>query len=189
MTLKWWWLTLKWWWLTWIWWWLTQHDASINITIIKTSSESIESIVLDSRHLLKLKMFNLNLWKNKSYYMNFTHKYLSYRVFQKSVPEPSKFGCRIIFWIIYLSKSFHKNSQKKLYYVIIINICKYIIFLSIILNVHNDPCFEDKSSSLTLKCRPVHFSENSCICLYKLYKKYKAYVVWLVFLQVRVKHF
>ena len=40
-------------------------------------------------------------------------------------------------------------------------ISKYfrIIFISIILNVHNDPCFEDKSSSLTLKCCPVHFSE------------------------------
>ena len=32
-----------------------------------------------------------------------------------------------------------------------------------ILNVHNDPCFEDKSSSLTLRYRPVHFSKNSCI--------------------------
>ena len=35
--------------------------------------------------------------------------------------------------------------------------------LSILLNVHIDPCFEDKSSSLTLKYRPVHFSENSCM--------------------------
>ena len=34
--------------------------------------------------------------------------------------------------------------------------------MSIILNVHNDPCFEDESSSLTLKYRPVHFSEKSC---------------------------
>ena len=31
--------------------------------------------------------------------------------------------------------------------------------LSIILNGHNDPCFEDKSLSLTLKYRTVHFSE------------------------------
>ena len=38
-----------------------------------------------------------------------------------------------------------------------------MIFISIILNVHNGPCFEDKSSSLTLKYRQVHFSENSCI--------------------------
>ena len=30
------------------------------------------------------------------------------------------------------------------------------------LNVNNDPCFEDKSSSLTLKYRPVHFFESSC---------------------------
>ena len=37
-----------------------------------------------------------------------------------------------------------------------------IICISIILNGHNDPCFEDKSSSLTLKYRPVHFSKNSC---------------------------
>ena len=46
--------------------------------------------------------------------------------------------------------------------------CKYIlknIFSSIILNVHNDPCFEDKSSSLTLKYCPVHFSELNCIRL------------------------
>ena len=43
-------------------------------------------------------------------------------------------------------------------------ISKYfrIILISIILNVHNDPCFEDKSSSLTLRYRPVHFFENSC---------------------------
>ena len=31
------------------------------------------------------------------------------------------------------------------------------------MNVNNDPCFEDKSSSLTLKNRPVHFFESSCI--------------------------
>ena len=31
------------------------------------------------------------------------------------------------------------------------------------MNVHIDPCFEEKSSSLTLKYLPVHFSENSCI--------------------------
>ena len=37
-----------------------------------------------------------------------------------------------------------------------------MICISIILNVHNDPCFEDKSSSLTLKYSQVHFSENSC---------------------------
>ena len=77
-----------------------------------------------------------------------------------------KFGCRVTF---YSSKSCRKsglirhlfpqkifkfcfNSIKKK------NICKFII-----LNVHNDPCFEDKSSSLTLKYRPVHFSESSCI--------------------------
>ena len=29
--------------------------------------------------------------------------------------------------------------------------------------IHIDPCFEDKSSSLTLKYRPVHFSESSFI--------------------------
>ena len=40
------------------------------------------------------------------------------------------------------------------------------IFESIILNVNNDPCFEEKSSSLTLRYRPVHFFENSCICMY-----------------------
>ena len=32
------------------------------------------------------------------------------------------------------------------------------------LNVNNQPCFEDKSSSLTLKYQPEHFSEISCIC-------------------------
>ena len=31
-----------------------------------------------------------------------------------------------------------------------------------ILNVNNDPCFEDKTSSLTLKYGPVHFFESSC---------------------------
>jgi len=48
-----------------------------------------------------------------------------------------------------------------------INTLKYfrILFISIILNVHNDPCFEDKPSSLTLKYRPVHFFENSCMYL------------------------
>ena len=35
-----------------------------------------------------------------------------------------------------------------------------MIFEWIILNVHNDPCFEDKSSSLNN--RPLHFSENIC---------------------------
>ena len=40
---------------------------------------------------------------------------------------------------------------------------KYFVnFLSIILNVHNDPCFEDKSSSFTLKYRPVHFLYTFC---------------------------
>ena len=49
-----------------------------------------------------------------------------------------------------------------------INVCIYIlkffriIFKSSILNVHNDPCFEE-SSSLTLRYSPVNFSENSCI--------------------------
>ena len=33
--------------------------------------------------------------------------------------------------------------------------------MSIILNLHNDPCFEDKSLSLTLKYRPVHFSDKA----------------------------
>ena len=52
------------------------------------------------------------------------------------------------------------NSQKKqiLCFNFITNINMYII----ILNVHNDPCFEDKSSSLTLKYRPVHFYKYSC---------------------------
>ena len=50
----------------------------------------------------------------------------------------------------------------------LINTSKYfqMIFISIILNEHNDPCFEDKSSSLTLKYRLVHFSENSCSFLF-----------------------
>ena len=34
------------------------------------------------------------------------------------------------------------------------------------MNVHNDPCFEDKSSSLTLKYCPVHFSETA-VCILK----------------------
>ena len=36
----------------------------------------------------------------------------------------------------------------------------------IILNLHNDPCFKDKSSSFTLKYCLVHFSETSCILSY-----------------------
>ena len=36
-----------------------------------------------------------------------------------------------------------------------------VIIMSIILNLHNDPCFEDKSLSLTLKYRPVHFSDKA----------------------------
>ena len=53
------------------------------------------------------------------------------------------------------------NSQKKhiLCFNFITNINMYII----ILNVHTDPCFEDKSSFLTLKYRPVHFSKYSCM--------------------------
>ena len=39
----------------------------------------------------------------------------------------------------------------------------WLNFKSIILNVHIDPCFEDKLSSLTLKYWAVHFSESSCI--------------------------
>ena len=31
------------------------------------------------------------------------------------------------------------------------------------MNVDSDPCFEDKSSSLTFKYRPVHFFESSCM--------------------------
>ena len=46
---------------------------------------------------------------------------------------------------------------------------KYTFFLSIILKVHNDPCFEDKSSSFTLKCRPVHFP-NKAVCIVLLYR-------------------
>ena len=30
------------------------------------------------------------------------------------------------------------------------------------MNVNIDPCFEDRSSSLTLKYRPVHFFESIC---------------------------
>ena len=40
-------------------------------------------------------------------------------------------------------------------------ICKYLLKNSIILNVHNDPCFEDKSLSLTLNNRPVHFFDKA----------------------------
>ena len=94
-----------------------------------------------------------------------------------------------MFWSIYLSESCRKsgfisllhicisNSHKKKCFNFIrnINVCKYIyiskyfriIFISIILNVNNDPCFEDKSSSLTLRYRPVHFFKNSCINIYK----------------------
>ena len=74
-----------------------------------------------------------------------------------------KFGCRVIF---YLSKSCRKSglishlsiefTQKRNHifknFITNINICKFhtskyfrLIFISIILNVHNDPCFEDKS--------------------------------------------
>ena len=92
-----------------------------------------------------------------------------------------KFRCRIIFLSIYLSKSCRKSGlislsiyrihNQKIFilcfnFIKDINICKYIlikylwiIFISIILNVLNDPCFEEKLSSLTLKYRPVHFSE------------------------------
>ena len=47
-----------------------------------------------------------------------------------------------------------------------------IIFINIILSVHNDPCFEDKLSSLTLKYRPVHFFENSCKSMLYVYILY-----------------
>ena len=39
--------------------------------------------------------------------------------------------------------------------------CLIFILVSIILNVHIDPYFEDKSSSFTLKYRSVLFSESS----------------------------
>jgi len=86
-----------------------------------------------------------------------------------------KFGCGVIFWSIYLSKSglislfIYRIHTKKFHitfnFIANINICKYMLkilkknFVSIILNAHNDPCFEDKSSSLNLKYRPIHFFE------------------------------
>ena len=103
-----------------------------------------------------------------------------------------KFGCRITFWGIYLSESCHKRGLFSLFiyrvhkktnilcfnFLTNINICtrtrynvyiyiyilKYlrIICISIILNGHYNPLFEDKSSSLTLKYRLLHFSQNSC---------------------------
>ena len=37
-------------------------------------------LIFCKRHeeISQVKMFNLNLWKNKSYYMNFIHKNMSY---------------------------------------------------------------------------------------------------------------
>ena len=84
--------------------------------------------------------------------------------------ETFKFGCLVIFWSIYLSKSCRKSGlsslsiyqihKKKYIYVFNYNniiICKYIlkkyiwvIFITmIILDEHNDPCFKNKSSSLS----------------------------------------
>ena len=62
-------------------------------------------------------------------------------------------------------RSHQYRIRKKTIFILCFNfITKYfrVILLSIILNVH-DLYFEDKSSSLTLKYRPVHFSETSCI--------------------------
>ena len=85
-----------------------------------------------------------------------------------------KFGYSVIFWSIYLSKSCRKSGfislfiyriQNKIFILcfnFITNVYFRVIFVSIILNAHNYPCFEDKSSSLTLKYRPVHFSELNC---------------------------
>ena len=76
----------------------------------------------------------------------------------------SKFWCCVIFSSIYLSKSCRKSglislsihrilTKKILCFYFITNMSMYIylkyfwvIFISILLNVHNDPCFEDKSS-------------------------------------------
>ena len=81
-----------------------------------------------------------------------------------------KFRCRLISIeftkkIFILCSNFITNIEYVNIYLIQFNhINKYfrVIFISIILNVHNDPCFEDKSSSLSLKYHPVHFSETSC---------------------------
>ena len=88
-------------------------------------------------------------WKvYRSLHVRVPHNILKYLSIQKLPQKPSHQS-------IYLS-----NSQKKIIlcfnFITNINICKYIlyfqnIFISIILNVHNDLCFEDKSSSLTLK--------------------------------------
>ena len=60
----------------------------------------------------------------------------------------------------------HTGYFRKVYQSLLSESCrKATLFISIILNVHNDPCFENKSSSLTLKYRPVQFSENSCSSL------------------------
>ena len=77
---------------------------------------------------------------------------------------------------VHLSIEFNK---KKLLCFNFITTLKYFrkLFISFTLNVHNDPCFEDKSSSLTLKYRPVHLSENSCMLATALRSGHVLFVV------------
>ena len=106
--------------------------------------------------------------------------YTIYKVIYKDNSEKCtgafKFRCRVIFYLCKSRKSgliSHPSIEfpQKIFilffnFITNINICKIILknnFISIILNLHNDPCFEDMSLSLTLKYRPVHFSESSCM--------------------------
>ena len=134
-----------------------------------------------------LLLLQLVLWKWFLKCTLFYEDYLSHCIQVQGISEKctgtSKFGCHVIFWSIYLSKNCRKSgfislsiyrihTKKYSYYNFITNINIFqninkiiyiwVIFISIILIVYNDPCFENKSSSLTLKYRPVHFSEYSC---------------------------
>ena len=90
--------------------------------------------------------------------------YLQVQGISEKCTEAFKFGCRVIFWSIYpkvaakavssvyLSIEFIK---KILCFDFITNIlvcmCKYILKNIFISTILNDPCFKDKSWSLTLK--------------------------------------
>ena len=69
-----------------------------------------------------------------------------------------KFGCRVMFWSqVFIYPKFASKAVSSVYLSNSIEFTKKNIHF--ILNVNIEACFENKSSSLTLKYRPVHFSE------------------------------
>ena len=58
--------------------------------------------MIDKRHeeISQVKMFNLNLWKNKSYYMNFIHKNMSYMYAFITYEKIKKYKVHVV-WLVF----------------------------------------------------------------------------------------